>query len=141
METVVGTQFYRLALPDKWKIHLVFHVSLLKPFVSDGQHPDKARPPLDLIKGKEKWELEAILDSRIAWNTLQYQVKGKGWPYCCNEWLPAKKLGNARELVAEFNRDNPEKPRMIDEARKIKRGRGQEPTEVKKQRKRGKHSQ
>ena len=141
VEAAVGAQSYRLALPDKWKIYPVFHVSLLEPFVSDGRHPDEAKPPPDLIEDKEEWELEAILDSRITWNTLQYRVKWKGWPDFYDEWLPAKELGNARELMVEFHCDNTEKSRMIDEARKRKRGRGQEPTEAKGQKKRGKHTQ
>ena len=140
MEAAVGTQSYRLTLPDKWKIHPVFHVSLLEPFVSDGRHPDEARPPPDLIEGDKEWELEAILDCRIAWNMLQYRVKWKRWPDSYNEWLPAKELGNARELVAEFHRDHPKKPRAMDKSKKRKRGKGQETTKAKRQRKRGKHT-
>ena len=109
--------------------------------MSDGRHPDEAQPPPDLIEGEEEWELEAILDSRIAWNTLQYRVKWKGWPDSYNEWLPAKELDNARELIAEFHHEYPRKPRAMDEPKKRKRGKGEEPTKAKGQRKRGKHTQ
>ena len=30
IDQVIGTQAYRIQIPDDWRIHLVFHVSLLK---------------------------------------------------------------------------------------------------------------
>jgi hypothetical protein len=44
---------YRLVLPPSWKVHPVFHVSLLQPAVlNDGLHPPAAinvQPPPDVI--------------------------------------------------------------------------------------------
>ena len=56
---------YRLALPEHLKIHNVFHVDLLTPFIKTSAHgPAYTPPPPDLIDGHEEQEVEAILDSR-----------------------------------------------------------------------------
>ena len=46
------------------KIHNIFHVDLLTPFVETTAHgPAYMPPPPDLIDGHEEQEVEAILDS------------------------------------------------------------------------------
>jgi len=53
---------YQLCLPSTWKIHDVFHASLLTPYKETNQHrPNFIEPPPDIIKGEEKWEIEKIL--------------------------------------------------------------------------------
>jgi hypothetical protein len=52
---------YQLDLPHQWNIHLVFHASLLTPFIETDLHsPNFTRPPPDLIKGEAKYEVENI---------------------------------------------------------------------------------
>ena len=55
VEKVINPVAYQLALPNHWKAHNVFHVSLLKPFLSNGE----AVPPqsFTLVGGKDN-ELE-----------------------------------------------------------------------------------
>ena len=44
---------------------------------------------------------------------LRYFIKWKGCAEDENTWEPPEGLGNAQELVEEFNRQNPEMPRLV----------------------------
>ncbi|CEP16048.1 hypothetical protein [Parasitella parasitica] len=62
----IGSRSYRLELPHTMKIHPVFHMNLLKPFVKDtipGRTP-KELPPV-IIDDHEEYEVDYIVDSRI----------------------------------------------------------------------------
>ena len=50
---------YRLKLPSRWKIHNIFHASLLTPYYEMEKHSlNFLEPPPDLINGEEGWEIE-----------------------------------------------------------------------------------
>ena len=71
---------YRLKIPDKWKIHNVFHASLLTPYKETEKHgPNFLEPPPDLIDGEEEWEVEEILRDRQYRRKQQYLVRWKGY--------------------------------------------------------------
>jgi hypothetical protein len=58
------------------KYHNVFHVSLLEPASDDaypGQHMEPL-PPVE-IDGEDEYFIEAVLDSRIHRQKLQYLIK------------------------------------------------------------------
>ena len=62
---VLSDVTYHLKLPPSWKIHNVFHISLLTPYREMDSHgPNFDHPPPDLIEGEEEFEVEEILDSR-----------------------------------------------------------------------------
>jgi hypothetical protein len=66
---------YRLKIPNKWKIHNVFHASLLTPYKETEKHgPNFLEPPPDLIDGEEEWEVEEILGDRQYRCKKQYLV-------------------------------------------------------------------
>jgi hypothetical protein len=56
---------FQLALPSQWRIHNVFHTSLLTPYKETEEHGENfMQPPLELIEGQEEYEVEQIVNSR-----------------------------------------------------------------------------
>ena len=57
---------------------------------------------------EEQYEVEQVLDERNHghWKRKQYVVKWKGYPDLDNQWLDAKDMENAQELIAEFHNSN-----------------------------------
>ena len=55
--------------------------------------------------GEEQYEVEQVLDEHThgRWKKKQYLVKWKGYPDSDNQWLDAKDMENAQELIAEFH--------------------------------------
>ena len=89
----------------------MFHVDLLTPYKETEFHgANYARPPPDLIGEEEQYEVEQVLDERNygRWRKKQYLVKWKGYPDSDNQWLDAKDMENAQELIAEFYDSNRE---------------------------------
>jgi hypothetical protein len=58
---VISLVMYKLALPLQWTIHPVFHASLLTSYIKTKEHGENyLRLPLDLIEGKEQYEVKTI---------------------------------------------------------------------------------
>ena len=57
---------------------------------------------------EEQYKVEQVLDEHIHghWKKKQYLVKWKGYPDSDNQWLDAKDMENAQELIAEFHTSN-----------------------------------
>jgi len=100
---------YHLDLPLSWNIHDVFHASLLSPYHETKAHGmNFSRPPPDLIKGKNEYEVERIVNHRRYRRTrgLQYLVKWKGYPESDNTWEPKEQL-HAPRLIKAYHRHTP----------------------------------
>ena len=79
----IGTVAYQLELPDHMKIYDVFHIDLLLPYKEmEAYGPSFSKPPLDLIEGKEEYEIESIQDTRLKGRgkKCQYLMHWKGYP-------------------------------------------------------------
>ena len=112
-----------MEISPRWKIHLVFHVSLLEPYRASNR-PNREQPPLDPedIDGDLEWEVERIVKSEIICYTgrvrrrnklmkvLLYCVKGKACTEDENTGEPPEGLKNVQEEVERFHRENPEMP-------------------------------
>ena len=48
------------------------------------------------------------MNSRIYRRKLQYEVKWEGWDEGQVSWEPADNVANAKELIEEFHKDNPD---------------------------------
>src|SRR5258708_21808876 len=100
---------YQLHLPNGWNIHDIFHASLLSPYCKMAAHgPNYSRPPPELIKGEEEYEVEKIINHRCSGQsrTLQYLIKWKGYPEADNTWELADQV-HALELLKTYHRQHP----------------------------------
>ncbi|GAB5489773.1 MAG: hypothetical protein Pars2KO_33430 [Parasphingorhabdus sp.] len=104
----IGEVAYRLQLPQGWLIHDVFHVSLLRKFLTTaayGQRELEAPPP-ELVEGQEEYEVERIVDHRERrrgrQTVTEYLVKWRGYGMEEALWLPFSELQNALQAVADY---------------------------------------
>lgn len=106
---IVSRAAVKLSLPAQMKIHPVFSVTRLRPFIPDRilERQQPPPPPPDLAEdGTEEYELEKILDSRRVRRRLLYLCKFKGYTDTHNEWIPARDI-SAEDLITDFHRLNP----------------------------------
>ena len=98
---------FRLELPPQWKVHPVFHASLLTPYKETREHgPNFTEPPPDLIDGQPEWEVEAILGARRHRKQLQYLVRWKGFSEAHDSWEPLTHI-HSDHLISEFHQKHP----------------------------------
>ena len=105
VEDKIGAQAYRLTLPNTYRIHNTFHVSLLEPYhhrAGDAEAEQMMQAP-DLIDDEEQWEIEEILDRTGGKKGVWYKVKWLGWGPEYNQWLPEEDFDRAANLIEEFN--------------------------------------
>ena len=98
------------------KIHPVFHVSLLSPYV-ENTIPHRVQKPLHPVfvdndpSLTPHYLVNAILDSRYYRSKLQYLIDWKGYSPSDRSWEPADVIAqDVPLLVAEFHRSNPSLP-------------------------------
>src|SRR6266850_6465949 len=109
IDKIISPVAYHLELPAQWNIHPVFHASLLTPYVETDSHgPNFSRPPPDLIKGENEYEVEMIRKHRRFGRNkrLQYLLKWRGYPESDNTWEPVEQL-HAPQLLKEYHSRHP----------------------------------
>jgi hypothetical protein len=97
---------FQLELPHQWKIHNVFHTSLLTPYVETELHgPNYPEPPPEITEGDPEFEVEQIMGSRRIGKrkTLQYKICWKGYSPAHDSWEPAIQV-HTLELIEEFQK-------------------------------------
>ena len=91
----------------------MFHAGLLKPYKETRIHgPNYTRPPPDLVKGEQEYEVEAILNERRHHGRPQYLVKWKGYSDAENTWEVQDNARNATDLVRLFHQRHPQAPAL-----------------------------
>jgi hypothetical protein len=68
---VVGPVAYNLKMNPGWRLHSVFHVSLLEPYRESGR-VQPSPPPMEM-EGALEYEVESILDHRF-WGTRNFKT-------------------------------------------------------------------
>jgi len=121
LEVKKGEPGFKLEISTRWKIHPIFHVSLLDPYQASGRE-GREQPPLvpEDIERDLEWEVEKIMKSEVITYTrklrrskqvlkeLHYLIKWKACAVDANTWEPPEGLGNAQQLVEEFHHQNSE---------------------------------
>jgi hypothetical protein len=72
-------------------------------------------PPTTLIDGEEEYEVEAILDSRMRYNRLEYLLKFKGYDESHNQWEVHTHV-HAKPKIVLFHHKYPGTARHINAA-------------------------
>jgi hypothetical protein len=111
--TVVGKRgvVYRLQLPPEMKIHPVFHVSLLKKYLTD-RTPGRSQPrPRPIQCGDTlEYEVDRILRHRRYRKQIQFLTKWKGLPDHETSWEPYASFmdddGTITEALQEYLANN-----------------------------------
>jgi Chromo (CHRromatin Organisation MOdifier) domain len=101
----VSPVVFQLALPPQWRVHNVFHASLLTPYKEMEEHGDNfAQPPPELIEGQEEYEVEQIMNSRWLGRAqkLQYLLRWKGYSRAHDSWQDATEV-HTPELIKEYH--------------------------------------
>ena len=112
-----GTHSVTLWLPNHLcAVHPVFHLSQLEP-ETPNIIPNRIQPHPSLIKIEDEleYEISKILNSKIDPQQcckLLYYVQWEGYQGTDEEtlWLPATELDHAKELIADFHTQYPDKP-------------------------------
>ena len=110
----VGKQAYKLKFSKKWKIHDVFHVSLLEQDTTrKGRVDEEVRQiEFDAIDNDSgEYKVEAIRDSAVYareseghLSGLYYLVSWKGYPEEKNTWEPASAVQHLRSSSTRSTR-------------------------------------
>jgi hypothetical protein len=121
IEKIVSPLAVRLTLPRKWKIHNVFHVSLLEPFRTSEHRPlpDPSRILLeaDDVEQSEEYDVDEVMSSvergRGNNRRVLYLVKWLDFPDR-RDWTEEPfdnfSLGGLEKL-RQFHQRNPDAPR------------------------------
>jgi hypothetical protein len=100
---VLSPVTYRLLLPSGWKIHDVFHSSLLTPFRETDTHgPAYPTPIPDIIEGEEEFEVEGILKHKVRQGKAHFLIRWKNCLPSEDSWEPEDNLTHAKDILREY---------------------------------------
>ena len=109
----VGPVVYELELPKGWKIHNVFHTSLLQPFRTfRWSSPQEVEDAEIEVEANEPFDVEKLLRWRWAGPSgrrhKEFLVLWTGWSIDDASWVPAGNFTHTQELQKMIKRDKPE---------------------------------
>ena len=103
IKKVLSSLSYQLELPKLWKIHLVFHASLLTPYKENEIHGTNYPKP-DQVENEEEYEVEWILKHRGHPKHHSYLIWWKCYAADEDSWVKETNLGNTAELLQEYKK-------------------------------------
>jgi hypothetical protein len=97
---------FQLELPHQWKVHNVFHASLLTLYIETELHGQNfPELPPEIVEGDPEFEVEQVVGSRRVGKkkSLQYKIRWKGYSPAHDSWEPAAQV-YAPELIKRFQK-------------------------------------
>jgi hypothetical protein len=115
----VSTHAYRLDIKGS-KIHPVFHVSLLEPYIRR-EGAENAQPPPIEDFSEDEWEVKEVLAKRETKKKgVEYLIKWLGYDDAENSWEPAEYAQRAPDLVKRFEEQEQRRSRAKEALRSEK---------------------
>ena len=102
IENVVELQTYCLCLFDQWRIHLVFHVSLLESYYTNANIVLSVE--MIFVSENEEYEVEDILKNKKKWEKSYYLVRWKEFSLCEDNWISKHYLTNVQNMFKRYHK-------------------------------------
>ena len=100
---VLSPLTYCLCLLSTWKIHNVFHASLLSSYKETEAHgPNFSKPPPDLIGTEEEYKVKQIISHQGTAGRRKYLTAWKGYSSLENTWKPKSNLQHAPKILGAY---------------------------------------
>jgi hypothetical protein len=97
---------FQVELPPTMRIHDVFHVDRLKPYLPSPESLGRrVAPPPDpeIVDGEIEYEVEAILDHRTKRRKMEFLVKWLGYDAAKDStWVPFKDMANSPDILRTY---------------------------------------
>ena len=99
-----GTTDLSMKLPKTWRIHNVFHASLLQRYKENNIYRTSySRPPVELNdEGQEVYNVETILKHWRRGRGYQYYVKWEGYPITKASLEPEGSFSNNGNILNQY---------------------------------------
>ena len=105
---VLSPIVYQLRLLKTWKIHPVFHASLLSPYCENEVHGKNfPAPPPDLIDGEEEYKIEKIIRHRRIPSSRSFLIRWKRYLAEEDSWVAEWDLKNAKSTLTSYKKLHP----------------------------------
>ena len=102
---VVSPVAYKLQLPASMRVHPVFHVSKLRPFLEQSafKHARVDKPPPLFSDSTGVFhDVEAIVDHKVANGVTLYRARWVGWDPLDDTWVDASAFELCPEVLEEY---------------------------------------
>jgi Chromo (CHRromatin Organisation MOdifier) domain len=101
----IGSSAYRVKLPERCRMHPVFHVSKLWKYNNSLSDPVDHAPIL--LEDEGLFEVQDILNKRGPDAAPHYLVQWKGYDTMYNTWEPADQLEMCTDLIKAYETRGP----------------------------------